>query len=650
MPIQIANRQSAIDNLAEGASLRTFLLICLALAIATSLVYLPVRNHDFVRYDDDVYVTENSNVLTGLTLQNIKWAFTSGHAANWHPLTWLSLMLDISLFGLKSGPMHLVNLAFHIANTLLLFIVFNRMTKRIWPSAFIAALFALHPLHVESVAWVAERKDVLSTLFWLLTMLTYVRYVEKPTAGRYIITLIVFSLGLMSKPMLVTLPFVLMLLDYWPLNRFLTSQFKILNSVIEKLPFLILAAISSVITYLVQQKGGSMAVIPLNERVANAIYSYFGYISKMFVPVHLAVFYPHPAGIIPFTEVIIFALILILLSVFLLYYGRQHKYLAFGWLWYLGTLVPVIGLVQVGAQAMADRYTYIPLIGLFTIIAFGAADLALVISYKRLRLWILGLASCFLCLACIITTSTQLNYWQDSFTLFDHTLAVTKNNSVILNNYANLLSDLGRNQEAAARFAEVLKFLPNSSDVHNNLGKTLVDLDRLDEGVAQYKKAIELDPYSTVARYNLAVVLAKQGKYNEAIEQYEICLGQGKGKIDTAEILSNLAFALTHVGKHNQAVQYYYEALRLNPDDVIVHGRLALALSAIGKADEAIEQCLIVLKSRPNDFEMYNNLGILFQSKGQYDKAAEYFKKALLINPDFHPARENLNKLSQTQP
>jgi tetratricopeptide (TPR) repeat protein len=641
--------------------------LCILLGVITFVVYWPVHNHEFVRYDDDVYVTENPNVLTGLIPQNIKWAFTTGHASNWHPLTWLSLMLDCSIFGTKPGPMHLVNLAFHIANTLLLFIVFNRMTKRIWPSAFVAALFALHPLHVESVAWVAERKDVLSTLFWLLTMLAYIRYVEKSSTGRYVTALVFFALGLMSKPMLVTLPFVLILLDYWPLNRFLNSKFSILNSITEKLLFFFLAVISSIITYIVQQKGGAVAAVPFKERLANAVVSYLGYIEKLFVPVNLAVFYPHPAGLIPLAKVIIFALILILLSVFLLYYGRQHRYLAFGWLLFLGTLVPVIGIIQVGAQAMADRYTYVPFIGLFVMIAFGAADMASKIPFRNFALP--ALASISL-IACIALTSIQLKYWQNSFTLFDHTLAVTKNNGVILNNYANILSESGKYDEAANCFVESLHLKPDSYEIRNNYGNVLKSLGKSDEAVEQYNIALKLKPDFDIARFDLGVALFMQGKFDNAIEQFKIYLGPDANlpltgvndqttrrfksllatKTDTVEVLSLFGQALAKKGNHTAAVNYYQQVLLLNPDNIITHGHLALALAAVGKTDEAIEQCRIVLRALPDDVEMHNNLGILLQTKGRLTEAAQSFKRALQIDPNFQSARENLNKLTQANP
>ncbi|MGA2092580.1 MAG: tetratricopeptide repeat protein [Sedimentisphaerales bacterium] len=653
------------------------LIVCAALAIVTLAVYWSVGNYEFIDFDDDAYVFKNSTVQSGLSLQNIKWAFTTVHCSYWHPLTWFSLMLDCQLFGVKAGPMHLVNVAFHIANTLLLFIIFNRMTKRLWPSAFIAALFAFHPLNVESVAWIAERKNVLSTLFWLLTMLAYVRYAEKPKSSRYIITLIAFTLGLMSKPMLVTLPFVLLLLDFWPLDRFSNQQSAISNLFLEKLPFIFLSAILCIITFIAQQKVGAMAVMPLKERIANAVVSYLAYIEKLFMPVNLAVLYPYPAGLIQLTKIIIFALFLILLTVLLLYYGRRFKFLAFGWLWYLGTLVPVIGIIQVGAQTMADRYAYVPFIGLFVIIAFGAADFLKTVPFKKIALTALASVSL---IACIALTSIQLKYWQNSISLFERTLALTKNNFNILNNYGTTLVGLKKYKQAVQYLAKAVELCPEAPDFHNNLGASLKGTGRLDEAIEQYKIALKLDPGYGLAHQNLAIALAIKGDYDGAIEQYKIYLGpnanvaelyqdlarllveEGKtgdaaGQLekalavnpDSVKILTGLGYALAQSGKPDQAVEYYYKALQLDPNNILVHGRLAMALGAIGKIDDAIVQCRIVLAADPNDAEMHNNLGILLRARGQLNEAAESFRKALQIDPNFQPARENLNALAQKQ-
>ena len=537
--------------------------IFLTLALLTFVVYLPVRNHEFVRYDDDVYVTNNPEVQSGLSWQGIKWAFVTDHGANWHPLTWLSLMLDCQLFRVKPGPLHLVNVLFHIANTLLLFIVFNRMTKALWQSAFIAALFALHPLHVESVAWIAERKDVLSTLFWLLTMLAYVRYVERSSAGRYILALTFFALGLLAKPMLVTLPFVLLLLDYWPLDRFSNSRFSIRNSVIEKLPFFFLSILSSVITFIVQQKGGAVFagdIVPFNVRLANAICSYFVYIEKMFWPVRLAVLYPYSINGISLFRVLLSATILVLITVLVLYNYRRRKYLIVGWLWYLGTLVPVIGIVQMGVQAFADRYTYVPLTGLFIICAFASADLLKNVPFKK---YILATSATIILLACTISTTVQLIYWKDSGLLFERALAVTENNVHILNNYGNALGAMGRHEEAAKVLEQAVRCLPDSYEIRNNYGKALQNLGKFDEAIEQYQNALKIEPTADFARYNLSVALAAKGNFEAAIEQCRIVLA---ARPDDTEMHTHLGILLQNQGKLDQAIESYKKALQIDPN------------------------------------------------------------------------------------
>jgi Tfp pilus assembly protein PilF len=536
--------------------------IFITLALLTFVVYLPVRNHEFLRYDDDVYVTNNPEVTSGLSWQGIEWAFVTGHGANWHPLTWLSLMLDCQLFGVKPGPLHLVNVLFHIANTLLLFIFFNRTTKALWQSAFVAALFALHPLHVESVAWIAERKDVLSTLFWLLTMLAYVRYVERSSAGRYILAIVFFALGLLAKPMLVTLPFVLLLLDYWPLDRFSNSKFSIRNSVIEKLPFFFLSVLSSVITFLVQQKGGavfSVDIVPFNVRLANAICSYFVYIEKMFWPVRLAVLYPYSINGISLIMVLLSATILVLITLLVLYNYRRRKYLIVGWLWYLGTLVPVIGIIQVGVQSFADRYTYVPLTGLFIMCAFASADMLKNIPFKK---HILAASAAVILLACTISTTVQLIYWKDSGSLFERTLAVTENNVHMLNNYGNALGAMGRHKEAEKVLEQAVRCLPDLYEIRNNYGRVLQNLGKLDEAIAQYQIALKIEPTADFARYNLSVALAAVGRINEAIEQCRIVIAANP---DDAEMQTNLGILLQRQGKIDEAIDCFKKALQIDP-------------------------------------------------------------------------------------
>jgi protein O-mannosyl-transferase len=650
------------------------LLICILLAAVTFAVYLPVRNYELLHYDDDVYVTDNTAVKSGLSWQGIEWAFTTGHGSNWHPLTWLSLMLDCQLFGIKAGPMHVVSVLFHVANTILLFLVLARMTKGVWQSAFIAGLFALHPLHVESVAWIAERKDVLSTLFWLLTMLAYARYVERPSAGRYIAVLVLFAAGLMAKPMLVTLPFVLLLLDYWPLGRFSSPGFSVKGVLLEKLPLLILSIVSSVVTFIFQQRGGAVVEsnkILLDERVLNAVVSYLAYLGKMVWPVNLVALYPHPIDTIPVSRAVISGVVLVLITIFVVYHARRYKYLLVGWFWYLGTLVPVIGIVQVGAQAMADRYTYVPLIGIFIIIAFGTEEL---LKEKPFRKIVLGVLAGVSLSACAVVASGQLKYWKDSLSLFEHTLNVVTDSPIMENNYANILMDKGRPGEAVTYLSMALKLRPDSPEIHNNYGNALRDTGKMDEAIEHYKIAFKLNPDFKLARYNLGLALAKKGDYEGALEQYRLYAGtaadladirQGlatelvkDGKIndavnkfqqalivkpDSTEFLSNFGFALAQSGKPKEAIEYYDKVLAKDPNNVITHGRLALALASVGRIDEAIEQCRIVIAARPNDAEMHANLGILLQNQGKLDEAIECYKKALQISPDFQKARENLN-------
>jgi hypothetical protein len=451
------------------------------LTLSTLAVYWQVQGHAFVTYDDYQYVVENPHVRHGLTLRGIAWAFTTGYASNWHPLTWLSHMLDCTLYGLNPMGHHVNSLLLHLANTLLLFWVLRRMTTALWRSAFVAALFALHPLHVESVAWVAERKDLLSTLFWMMTMGAYALYVERPGLGRYLFTLLLFALGLMAKPMLVTLPFVLLLLDYWPLGRRHHPPLRLIR---EKLPFFALTAISSMITFSVQKSWGAVIfTLPLKDRIANALVSYVTYIAKTIWPANLACFYPHPLDTLPLWQVGGSLLLLVSISVFVIRARQRCPYLPVGWFWYLGTLVPVIGLVQVGAQAMADRYTYVPLIGLFLITAWTAAEVGSKGSALRMSLWV-GMLIPFLA----VGSWLQAQSWQTSVTLFEHTLTVTRNNLIAHNN-------LGNN--------------PNHATSHNNLGSVFMQQGRLQEAIAHLSKAVQIDPEMQEARYNLRIALQR---------------------------------------------------------------------------------------------------------------------------------------------
>jgi tetratricopeptide (TPR) repeat protein len=618
------------------------------------VVYWPVKNHKFIKYDDDKYITDNRNVQSGLNPESIRWAFTTGHASNWHPVTWMSHMLDCQIFDLNAGAHHLVNVFFHIINTLLLFIVLKRMTKELWLSAFVAALFGLHPLHIESVAWAAERKDVLSTFFWMLTMWAYVRYAERPKVTRYLLAILFFVVGLMAKPMLVTLPFILLLLDYWPLERMQFGKLiqeenqgnsiqrkSFLNLLIEKIPFIFFSIVSCVVTFIVQRRTGAVQTIDaidIKSRAGNAVISYIGYISKMIWPDDLAILYPHPGDSLSMNKVAVCGLLLIFLSFCFMFLARRHKYLVVGWLWYIGTLIPVIGLVQVGVQAMADRYTYIPLTGLFIIIAWGVSDLFKSQPYRK---YIFVFCAVIILSAITIKTSLQLKYWHDSVTLFQHTIAVTQNNYVMHNNYGNYLMNMGKLDEAVEHFNKSLKIKPRAAKVHNNLGNALSRLEKLDDAIEHYKTAISLESDFSDAHYNLAIVLSKQNKTDEAIKEYRESLHLDPGNVDA---LSNLGFELAQQGNSNEAIELYNKALAIEPENVITHGRLGLALASAGKIDEAIQEFRIVLKARPDDAEMWCNLGILLERQGKTAEAIEQYRRALQIDPDFEKARKLLEK------
>jgi len=560
------------------------ILVCLFLVMATLAVYWQVQNYDFVELDDNAYIYENRHVQEGLTLESITWAFTTIHAGNWHPLTWLSHMLDCQFYGMNSGWHHLTNLFLHTANTLLLFLVFRKMTGSLWQSCFVAALFALHPLHVESVAWVAERKDVLSTFFWMLTMWSYIWYVEHPVVHKYILVVLFFALGLMSKPMLVTLPFVLLLLDFYPLNRFQFQQSDgsakaqqrsiALRLILEKIPLFVLVAISSAVTFYAQKHGGGVAtleVIPIKARVANALVSYVKYIGKMVYPSKLAVIYPHP-GMLPWWQIAGACLLLVSISFLAIRVVKQSPYFAVGWLWYLVTLVPVIGLVQVGTQSMADRYTYVPLVGIFIIIAWGIPELAAQWRFKKI--WFITLAIVLLSTLMTVTWK-QVGYWKNSITLFEHTLEVTSNNWMSHSNLGAALHIQGRTEEAIEHYLQALRLKPNHVDVHNNLGLALYSKGRTEEAIDHYLQALRIKPDDVNAHNNLGFTLYNQGRITKAIEHYLQAL---RIKPDFEKAHNNLGVALIRMGNIKGAISCFQEALRINPAYVNAKNNLKNAL------------------------------------------------------------------------
>ena len=507
------------------------LTIGLLLAIVIVAAFWRVRANDFV-YDDYQYILANEHVHNGLNAGDISWAFRAFFQANWHPLTWISHMLDNQLFDLSSKGPHLVNLLFHIANTLLLFYILKRMTRTLWQSAFVAALFGIHPLHVESVAWISERKDVLSTFFWMLTLLAYVHYVEKPTIKRYVLILSAFALGLLAKPMLVTLPFALLLLDYWPLKRFNLGW----RLIWEKIPLMAMAAISSVITYIAQHSGEAVTTfdrLHFGIRAANAVVSYVSYLWKMIWPRGLSIIYPHPIETLPTWEVAASGLVLACISALAIRSARRLPYFAIGWFWYLGTLVPVIGLVQVGAQAMADRYTYVPLIGIFIVIAWGVPDL---LARRKPRGKLLAIPAIGVILALMICTWIQVSYWRNNLTLFEHDLAYNRPTKDSLNNLAAAYKEQGMYDRAIALFKARLRQEPGDPQAIYNLAGTYVEAGRTEDAIRGYRTFIErvraerqqekLGIYYLNACSKLFEMLYRANRMGEAAAELRILLAE----------------------------------------------------------------------------------------------------------------------------
>jgi tetratricopeptide (TPR) repeat protein len=625
-------------------------ILCLSLMAATFAVFEPVRNHTFLNIDDNLYITDNTPVKSGLTFKGVIWAFTTMHAANWHPLTWLSHMLDCQLYGLNPSGHHLTNLFFHIASALLLFLVLERMTGSLWRSSFVAALFALHPLHVESVAWVAERKDVLSTFFWMLTMWAHVRYVERPKLKRYLLVLLSFTMGLLSKPMLVTLPFVLLLIDYWPLKRFqflhlkrdpkpstskptnVVSQKSIILSLLwEKVPFFILSAGSSVLTFFAQQRMGAVApmeIFPFEIRIANALISYIRYIEKMVWPHKLAVFYPHPVTL-PLWKVIGAGLLLVCVSILVIRAVRKHPYYGVGWFWYLGTLVPVIGLIQVGAQAMADRYTYLPLIGLFIMIAWGVPEQFSEWRYRRI---ILSVSAGIVLLMMMMVTRLQIKHWQNDLTLYEHSLAVTSDNYFAHTNLGVALSGQGKIEEAISHYTEALRISPYHASIHCHLGVALAKQGKIKEAIAHYTEALRIEPDYAEAHNNLGAALVGQGKIDEAMAHYAEAL-----RIDPRHSIAhyNMGIALGEQGKPEEAIAHFNEAIRIKPDYALAHHNLGIALARQGRIQEAIPCFKKTLQISPDYAEAHLNLGFAYLMIGDRDAALKEYKILKAIHPDF---------------
>jgi len=605
-------------------------LIYGGLALVTLAVYLPALHHGFVEYDDQQYVTDNPRVQAGLSWTGLVWAF-GFHAGNWHPLAWLSHMADCQFYGARAGGHHLTSILLHIASTLLLFSVLNRMTNAMWRSAAVAALFAWHPLHVESVAWVAERKDVLCAFFWMLTLWLYVRHAARPSIARYLFALGSFVLCLMAKPMGVTLPFVLLLLDYWPLGRVTGDGWRVASVrrlVVEKIPFLALSAIACVLTLRAQELAiVSTAGLPVSQRVAHALVAYNHYLVAMFVPQNLAVYYPYQIHLPTLT--ITCAIIVLGLTTLLALNMRCRPWLMVGWLWYLGTLVPVIGLVQVGDQAWADRYTYLPLIGLFVAIVWFACE----IIKSRL---VLQCASVIVAAGLIAATSAQLGYWQNTRSLFEHTDKVTPKNYMAITILGSLLAKEHKYDEAMGYYRTALRYSPGFPEAHFFLGNALDEQGKLDEAVAEYQKSLWFRPTQEQTHIFMGIALAKQKKYDEAMAHYNAAL---KLNPDSAVAQNNLARLLHTLGKLDAAVEHYHAALEIDPKLALAHNNLGILLIQKGKLKEGAVQLREAMRLDPTNSETRLNLAFALNQQQQWPEAADLFSKIVrgdLPDPKAH--------------
>ena len=653
-------------------------LVCVALAAATLVVFWGARQCQFVNYDDPAYIASNEAIQHGLTAQSVRWAFQTGAASNWHPLTWLSHMADVDLYGMEPAAHHLTSVLLHAINGVMLFLILRRMTGALWRSAFVAAVFALHPLRVESVVWVSERKDVLSTLFWMLTVWAYVRHAEKfKVQGSmfkvfYGLSLVFFAFGLMSKPMLVTLPFVLLLLDYWPLARLPLGMAGLVK---EKIPFFILAVASSVVTFLVQRHGGavsSLTGVPVGARVGNAFISYVRYVAKMFWPARLSPLYPHP-GYWPWWEVGGAVVLMAAVTAWVIRRARSQPYLLVGWFWFVGMLAPTIGLVQVGIQSMADRYSYVASVGLLIMLTWGAAD------WMGTHRWVLATAAALALGACAILTTRQVAFWRTSETLFTHAVEVTDNNYLAYNNlgfdfsnrgemeramvyfqkaldinsnydeaHNNLgyaLAALGRDQEATNEYIKALSLNPRLTEAHNNLGIALGHLGLSDAGIHEYQVALEENPRHAGAHNNLGVALAMRGQLDEAIAQFRLSIACQENYLSAHSDLGN---ALAMKGDLAGATREYEFCLKMDAKDPQVHNNLGNVLAQQGKLEEAIAQYGIALNLKPDNPEAHFNLGFCLAKQGRRAEAKEQCILALRQRPNYPEARLQLEALQKT--
>ena len=585
------------------------LAVGLFLVIIVWIVFGQTIRHGFINYDDGMYVYQNPDVLAGLTPKGIRWALTFAEIGHWHPITWFSHMLDASIWGRRAGGHHLTNVLLHIASAILLFLTLKQMTGALWRSAAVAAFFAVHPQRVESVAWIAERKDVLSGLFFMATILAYLRYTARPGLGRYAVVVILFALGLMSKGMLVTLPLVLLLLDYWPLARFESDSLEakqharnLLRLVGEKLPLLVLSVASCVITTLSPEKIAPVFQMPLFSRVESAVVSYVIYIKQLFYPVGLELPYFNPPAGFPAWEVVACVALLLGISAAAFLCWKRCPYFIVGWFWYLAMMSPVIGLVQISYYARADRYTYLPHIGLYLLIVWGAVDLTRGWAWRRGLLTFAGVLVIGLF---VMQARVQASYWHDSEKLWRYEIAVAPDNFVARVNLGLVLDAKGQVDAAIAEYEEAERIQPGYTEEHNNLGNALCRVGRVPEAIAQYERALELVP-------------------------------------GLPQVHNNLGTALGQNGQTTEAIAHFRKAIEINPNFAGAHGNLGYALAMEGKLDEAVSELQKALELRPDSPDIQLHLGDLFLARGQTADAILHYKKAVELRPNNAEARRKL--------
>jgi tetratricopeptide (TPR) repeat protein len=611
--------------MSDPRSRRAVSVTAALIVLGVAIVYAPVRDFGFVTFDDPEYVSKNVHVRPGLRWDGVVWAFTRAWAANWHPLTWLSHMADWSLFGAWAGGHHLTSVALHATSSVVLLLALVRLTRAPWESAVAAAAFALHPLRVESVAWVSERKDVLATLGWVLAMLAYARYVERPSVARYAAVAAAAGAGLLAKPMVVTLPMALLLLDAWPLRRLASDPWR---AVLEKLPLLALSVLVAWTTFRVQSEAGavtSVEAMPMGLRLENALVSYATYVGMTLWPRGLAMFYP--LAVFDAATLAVAALTLVAITAIAVRERRRRPYLLVGWLWYLGTLVPVIGIVRAGDQAMADRFTYIPSIGLGLMGAWALGEVARRSVPARQAV---TAAVAAVLLVWVGAARAQVETWRDDRALYEHALAVTTNNHVAHGNLGLLLLDEGRTDEAIAQFRAAVAANGRASKPHLNLGVGLATKGDHAGALAEYELAVRADPRYATARYNLGLELAEAGRVDEAITQYEESI-----RLDPeyARPHVNLGLVLAERGRFADAIAHYRTAIALEPDRYEAYNDLAVALERTGAVDEAIDAYRTALRLQPDDARAYFNLGAVLMGQGRVAEAADQYRQVVRLAP-----------------